>query len=486
MKNKIYAVSCLGLLALSLLSCRATRVESSPQTDIDLPASYATDTTQNNVDSSSVAHLSWKEFFPDTLLQGYIGEALRHNLSFLQTIERVSIARAQLRQSKAELFPSVGIGAQGYVQRFGEYTMDGGGNATTNTPDLARDKHIPDPYREFQIGVSFQWEADIWGKLTQKKRAAAARWLASQEAARLAQTLLVSEVATCYFELVGLDRQREVLEMALKEAQRSYELTFQLKQEGEETQLAVDQFHARTLQLQGMLLETRQQTGEKERALCTLMGRFPTTVARCSYDSLETMRFPTQRGIPAQLLQQRPDIREAEMQLKAAAADVSAARKAFYPSLQIGGSGGFNAFDLSKWFVSPASMVYDLGLGLTAPLFDRARIRTLWQSARSEERIALLEYHQTALKAYEEVCNLIAASELTLSRQELKKQESLVHRRSMSHANDLFKLSFIGFLEVLSADERYLNCELERIALCTENGILQARLYRALGGGDME
>ncbi len=484
MKTKQYGLLLGATLPLLLFGCRASRVESSPVPTADLPTAYATDTTRGTTDTATVALLGWQEFFPDTLLQEYIGEALRHNHSFLQTLERISIARAQLRQSRAELFPSVGIGAQGYVQRFGEYTMDGVGNATTNTPDLVRDKHIPDPYREFQIGLSFQWEADIWGKLSQKKRAAAARWMASQEAARLAQTLLISEVATCYFELVGLDRQRDVLEQALKEAQRSHELTFQLKQEGEETQLAVDQFHARSLQLQGMLLETRQQTGEKERALCTLMGRFPAPIVRCPYDSLETMRFPARTGIPAQLLQSRPDIREAEMNLRAAKADVAAARRAFYPSLRIGGSGGFNAFNLSKWFASPASMAYDLGLGLTAPLFNGAQIRTLWQTAQSEERIALSAYHQAALTAYEEVCNLIAASELTASRKALKQQESLVHRRSVSNATDLFKLNFVGFLEVLSADERYLNCELERIALSTENCILQARLYRALGGGN--
>ena len=138
------------------------------------------------------------------------------------------------------------------------------------------------------------------------------------EAARLARTLLVSEVGNAagdYYELVGLDRQAEVLELALAEARRSHDLTFELKQEGEETQLAsmrsisLMPVSPASLQLQGMLLETKQLTEEKERALCTLMGRFPAPVKRCAFDSIEQLRFPSQIGIPAQLLQLRPDIR---------------------------------------------------------------------------------------------------------------------------------------------------------------------------------
>lgn len=482
MKRKYWM---FGVAAVVLLSgCRASRVEQSPAVDVELPGSYdSTVATNTTIDSTSIAELSWETFFTDTLLQHCISEALANNHSFQQALERVSIARAQLRQSRSQLFPSVSAGVQGYVQRFGDYTMDGVGNETTNTPDLAKDRHIPAPYREFQLGVAFQWEADVWGKLTQKKRAAAARWYSSMEAARLARTLLVSEVAMLYYELVGLDRQAEVLEQALAEARRSHDLTYELKQEGEETQLAVDQFQARVLQLQGMLLETKQLTEEKQRALCTLMGRFPAPVARCSFDSIEQLRFPSQIGIPAQLLQLRPDIRQAEMELIAAKADVKAARKAFYPSLILGGSGGFNAFNLSKWFVSPASLVYDLGLGITAPIFNRAEIRSVWQAAQSRERIALSAYHEAALKAYEEVSNLIVASDLTAQHKQLKQEECLVNRRAVSNATEMFKLSFVGYLEVLSADVRYLECELEQIALSTEYCALQALLYRALGGG---
>ena len=118
--------------------------------------------------------------------------------------------------------------------------------------------------------MSFQWEADIWGKLTRKKQAAAARWMASVEATRFAQSMLISDLAIQYYELIGLDRRKEVLRNALASARRSHELTRQLKREGE-TQLAVDQFYARVLSIEGKLLENDQLIGEKERAIACLL-----------------------------------------------------------------------------------------------------------------------------------------------------------------------------------------------------------------------
>lgn len=111
--------------------------------------------------------------------------ALRNNHSFQQSMERIAMSRAALQRAKELLLPDVNLNIGASVNRFGEYTMDGVGNSETNVPSLPKDKHIPDPYRDFGLSLSFQWEADIWGKLTRKKQAAAARWMASVEATRL-------------------------------------------------------------------------------------------------------------------------------------------------------------------------------------------------------------------------------------------------------------------------------------------------------------
>lgn len=464
-------------LVILLCGCKAPML--APIEKITLPESYA----EVYSDTLNVDKLSWKCFFPDTILQGYIETALKNNYSFKQTLERITMAQTQLKLRKGALLPNMSLGIQGNVVKFGEYTMDGVGNSTTNTPDLSKDKHIPEPYRDFNIGINFQWEADIWGKLSQKKQAAAARWMSSIEAARLAQTMLISEIAIQYLELIGLDKQSDILKEAIAKTKASYELTYELKQEGEVSQLAVEQFHSYLLKLEGFLLDNEQLISEKERTLSTLMGSFPFKIKRMSFNEMEKVEFPIHVGVPSQLLQFRPDVRAAEMELLAAKADVSAARKAFFPSLVIGGNGGFNAFDISRWFTSPGSLIYSLGAGITAPIFKQYEIRSLFQNARSNQRTALYHYHETALKAYEEVANLVVANEQLEKRKKLKKKESMIHHRSISNANDMFKLNFIGYLEVLSADERYLDCELEYASLSTLNCVTKVMLYRALGGG---
>ena len=430
-----------ALALIALAGCKT------PELSMDERISLPESGEMGMNDTTFVKPLSWDVFFQDTLLRGYVDVALRNNHSFRQSMERIAMSRAALQRAKGLLLPDVNLNIGASVNRFGEYTMDGVGNSETNVPSLPKDKHIPDPYRDFGLSLSFQWEADIWGKLTRKKQAAAARWMASVEATRFAQSMLISDLAIQYYELIGLDRRKEVLRNALASARRSHELTRQLKKEGAETQLAVDQFYARVL---------------------SIVRKLP---------------VPLSEGIPANLLTLRPDVRSAEMGLIASKADVIAAKAAFYPSLVLGASGGFNAFDVGKWFHSPASLVYDLAAGITAPIFRRNEIRSMWNEAKASQRIALSQYHETALNAYTEVLDLYCASQTQTERIRLKEKESLAHQRSVVNAGEMFQLSYTGFLEVLSAEERYLDSELEHIDIVTDLCRKKILLYRALGGG---
>lgn len=475
MKNK-YTYVALVVSALAIGGCKAPSLTSTEK--IDLPETF-----QEEGDTITMASLSWREFFPDEQLVEYIDSALVNNHSFLKTIENVSIARSQMRIGKGALLPEVSLGIDGGVQRFGEYTMDGVGNSTTNTPDLAKDKHIPDPYKNLNLGLNFQWEADIWGKLTDKKRASVSRWMKSVEAKRLAQTMLICEVADMYYKLVGLDKKQSVLKEDIRKTADSYILAGELMNEGEESRLSVDQFRSRRLKLEEMLLDTEQQIAETERAFALLLGTMPFEIKRSRFEKISDYTFPVEAGIPAQLLRNRPDVKAAELELLAAKSDASAARKAFFPSLVIGGSGGFNAFSLDKWFSSPASMVYNLAAGITAPIFKKNEIRALWEEAKGRQKIALLDYHETALRSYIEVMNLITSSEQMNLRKSLKEEESRIHHRSIYNANELFKTGFAGYLDVLSADERFLDCELERIEINIAYCQIHTMLYRSLGGG---
>ena len=465
-----------ALAGVALVACKAPELATDER--VSLPRA-----TDKPYDTTFAEPLAWERFFPDSLLCGYVEAALAGNHSFRQGMERIAMSRAALRRAKGLMLLEVDLRLGASVNRFGEYTMDGVGNSETNVPSLAKDKHIPDPYRDFGLTVNLQWEADIWGKLSRKKQAAAARWMASVEATRFARSLLVSELATRYYELIGLDKREQVLRDALESFRRSYELTRQLKREGAETQLAVDQFYVRMRSIESQLLDNRRLIGEQERAIAALLGVFPFEVRRMSFERLEELPMPMGEGVPANLLVLRPDVRAAELELLAAKADVLAARAAFYPSLVLGAGGGFNAFDLGKWFQAPASLVYDLAAGITAPIFRRGELRALWEEAKSSQRVALLGYHETALRAYNEVIDLYEATRSDAERLRLKADETEAHRRSVENAAEMFRLSYIGFLEVLSAEERFLDSELERIDIMTDYCRGKVLLYRALGGG---
>ena len=477
LKSTTYAILSLTMLTLpTLTGCKSPALTADER--IALPDTYLQE------GDSCIAQLSWRDFFPDEMLKAYIDTALANNPSLLQTLEHVSIARSQVRLGTGALLPDISLGIEAGIQRFGDYTMDGVGNSTTNTPDLDPEKHIPSPYRNLNIGIQIQWEADIWGKLTHKKRAAVSRWLKSVEAQKLARSLLISETAGLYYDLIGLDKQYDILGDAIKDVQAAYQLTSELMKEGEVSRLSVDQFLSTRMRLEAERLAVKQQIGETERAFALLLGKLPFEVKRTSYKALRRFTFPLQQGIPASLLAQRPDVRAAELELLASKSDVQAARKCFFPSLTLGGSAGFNAFDLSHWFSSPASAVYSLAAGLTAPIFRRNEIRTLWENAKSNQRIALLNYHQQALQAYQEVVNLLEATQLTEQRRELKRQECMVHRRSVDDANELFRTGFAGYLDVLTANERHVDCEIEQVELNIHFCKLNALLYRSLGGGE--
>lgn len=434
-------------------------------------------------DTLTSARISWQEFFPDTILQNYISTALANNQSFQQILERVSQSSSILKQSKAALFPQVNMGINTGVRRFGEYTMDGVGNRETNVPSLAKDKHIPDPYRDFAIDINFSWEADIWGKLSNKKKSSFARWMSSLETVKLSQTILVSEVSNLYFQLIALDREMEVLQNAINNNEKFIDLTTTLKKEGDATQLSVDRFTSRKLLLQEKVYFIQQQTKRLELSFSVLLGTLPFKVERSPFEKIRNMRFPLSYGVPAQLLQIRPDVRASEYELYASKADVNAAKAAFYPSLVLGGKGGFNSFNISKLFVAPASLVYDLAAGIVAPIFNRKEIKALWEISKSNQRIALSRYHETALKAYSEVTGLMSDHEYINKRINVKKDELAINQRSIENANVLFRLYFIDYLDVLSAEEQYLTCELELVNLIQRQCMVQVDLYRAIGGG---
>lgn len=463
-------------LALSAASCKVV-TDPLPR-ELILPASYA-----GTQDSVTIGQMPWEIFYKDTFLVQYIGKALRSNQDLKIAIARNEIARTRFGMAKQNRLPTADLQIGSSVTRFGEYTMNGIGNDDTNRSEsLPADKQLSNPYQEWFAGLVFSWEADIWGKLSNRRKAALSRYLASKEFTHGATTWLVSEVATHYFELMGLDQEKKVLEENLALQQLGLELIRIQKAGGKVNQLAVDQFEAQLLNTRAQLVSAEQKILVNEAGINALLGRFPQSLRRSSFTDFNdsTAAFV---GEPEQLTVHRPDIRQAEFELAAAHADVNAARAAFFPSLSLSANTGFSAFDLSKWFFSPGSAVYGVAAGVSAPLFQRREIRALYTSANLEQKIALTHYEKAVLSGYHEVYTTWQGFN-NLGRQiSLKQEEVEVLTRAFNNSNDLFSVGYATYLEVITSQRRMLEAELELTRLKKDKMKMLAILYRALGGG---
>ncbi|WP_194775484.1 efflux transporter outer membrane subunit [Pararhodonellum marinum] len=435
----------------------------------------------------SAALLNWDMFFEDENLKKLVRIGLDKNQDNLKALQSINLARAQLSMAKGGLLPTVSGIAGASTRKFGEYTMDGIGNADSNlSPTVPEDKKIPDPYRDFFIGADFQWEIDVWGKLRNRKLAAAKRYLASEEMANNIKTWLIAEIAMGYYQLIGLDEELRILNDNIRLQELAVNLSKDLKFSGKETQLAVDQFEALMLNSKALAVEKKREIRTIELYLSTLLGTFVDEIQRLKME--EAFQDPEllELGLPSDLLIYRPDIRMAEQNLLATSADINAARAAFFPSFNLMGMAGFNAFDFSRLFLTPGSTVYQIGAGLMAPVFHRNQIRAEFEGAKASQKIALLDYEQTVLKSYLEILQWVNDFKMYDEQLQLKIYEVEVQKRSVDNSNTLFSVGYANYLEVLNAQSRALQAEIELVEIKTNQLQSQVKLYRALGGGWIE
>jgi len=434
-------------------------------------------------DSASAGAKPWRMFYGDSCLTSLVAVAVENNANTKIALERIRVAQSTYAIMRSGLFPRIDAAVNARVDKFGDYTMNGVGNDDTNRSEsLPPDQKLPDPYPEFFGGITFSWEANLWGKLSNRRKASLARFMASQEARHGVITQLVSALARHYYSLIGLDQEKKVLQQNLELQEMAFQLVQIQKAGGKVTQLGVDQFESQLLNTRSRLLRIDQQILATEALLNQLAGRYPQPLARWSINEYDSFTG-VPAGTPQQLIYQRPDLREAEFSLIAAGADVSVARAAFYPGLSISAATGFSAFEISKWFVAPASAIYSIGGGLTAPVFQRGRIKALYAAANARQRIALAEYQKTLLEAYHEVYTVGHNHHNLQGQLDLKQREVEVQRRASVNSNDLFSVGYANYLEVITAQRRLLDVELELTNL--KKDLLQNRavLYRALGGG---
>ncbi|HRH33556.1 MAG TPA: efflux transporter outer membrane subunit [Catalimonadaceae bacterium] len=476
--NKNLIVS--GLLLLSLWGCVPKNQGPIDSFALKIPKTYG------SVDSlkQPLALPSWKTFFEDSQLVALVNEVLVKNFDLNMAMQRLEMVRSEVVFTNGIRLPDLNAGIGAGVRRFGEYTMDGVGNFDTRkSPNLNDKQQLPNPIPDFTIGLSASWEIDLWGKLKSRKKAALARFLAGEQGKNLVLTALISNVAFQYYDLLNLTTELGIIEENYQLQSKAFEVVSIQKQSGMANQLGVEILQAQMLSSSARIFEIRQRLVAAESNLNLLLGRFPQSIpVRSNFlDMPLSSRFPN--GIPSEILNNRPDIIQAEYELKARNADLQAARMAFYPSLNISTSIGFQAFNAALLLESPASLAYTALSGLTAPLLNRRQLKANLLMSKAEQKTAYLNYEKTVVSGFAEVYNSLNNIENTEKMFEIKSQEVAVLKQSVSTSADLFRTGRATYLEVVNAQRNSLQSQLELSELKMRQFHARIELFRALGGG---
>ena len=296
-------------------------------------------------------------------------------------------------------------------------------------------------------------------------------------------TNLIAEIADSYYELLALDSQLDIVRQNIALQSNALEIVKIQKEAARATELAVQKFQAEVMASKSMEFDILQNIKETENKINFLLGRYPQEIARDKSNFLSLVPSVVNSGIPSQLLSNRPDIKQAELELAAAKLDVKVARAEFYPSLDISAAIGLNAFKPSYLFTIPESVLYSLAGDIAGPLINRNAIKAEYSSANARQLQALYNYERTILNAYLEVSNQLAKISNIGKSYDLKSQQVAALNRSIDVSNDLFKSARVDYFEVLMTQRDALESKLELIETKKEQLNATVYVYRDLGGG---
>ncbi len=339
--------------------------------------------------------------------------------------------------------------------------------------------HLPDYY----LGLQTTWEVDIWGKLRNKKKAAFSRYLSTSEGKNLVLTNLIAEVANAYYQLLALDNELDIVRETIQLQSDAFELVSIQKEATAANELAVKQLESQVLNSKALEYEILLKINEFENKMNFLLNRYPQTVKRNKSEFTKQLPFKIEVGIPADLLKNRPDIRRAEYELIGAKADLKSARAAFYPTLNIMGGPGFQAFKTGYLFMNPASMAYTVLGTLAAPLINRSSIKAVFKTANANQQEALFNYQKSILNGYIEVYNEIVTIKNLEKIHQLKSNEVAVLSEAIDASAVLFKTGRANYVEVLMTQKGALQSKIELVNIKQRQFNALVNIYKALGGG---
>lgn len=433
----------------------------------------------NLTEQINSANIKWKDFFDDPNLVSLIEIAVVNNKEINIVMQRISTAQNEIQARTGAYLPSVNIGTGAGGDKVGRFTRNG---AVEDNLPLANGT-FPSLLGDYQFGLVSTWEVDIWKKLRNSTQVAVLEYMATTEGKNFLLTNLIAEVARSYYELVTLDNQLQNLEKNIEIQQNGLQIVKQLQWFARSSTLAIKRYEAEVAKNQSRLYEIKQQITVTENRINFLLGRTPEPIKRISAGFMDIKPKLIDAGIPSQLLQNRPDIKKAELELQAANLNIDVARANFYPSFGIKAGIGFDAFALRYLVNTPESLAATLAGDLVAPLVNKNAIIAEYKNSNARQIQAAYEYEQTIINAYTEVLNQISNIDNLDKNYQLKKSQvdSLV--KSTDISIQLFKNARADYLDVLLTQRDALDAKRELIDTKQQQIMAVVNIYKSLGGG---
>jgi multidrug efflux system outer membrane protein len=417
--------------------------------------------------TNSFANLPWWQVFHDDTLQNLIRTALTNNYDVRIAVTRVAQARAAAAEARSQFFPQL--------------NYEGFAGAGKNVSD-----NLPSPTGAegnlFGGDANASWEIDLWGRIRRLNESARAQFLASKEARRDVTISLVAQVAQAYFQLLALDQQLAIARQSTNSYGESLKLFDEQLRGGVASKLETSSAEALMDSAAAMIPELEQQTALQENQLSVLLGQNPAAILRGKVSLEKQMPPEIPAGLPSALLERRPDIREAEQQLRSANAQIGVAKANFFPQLNLTGLFGKASTELST-FASGGEAAWSIAAGLTGPLFHGGQIRAQYAQARAARDQAALQYQAAVLNALQEVSSALISRE-TFARARVQQARAVdAYQEAVKISLERYRLGSVAYDVVLQEQQLLFPAENSLVQVQLNQLLAVVQLYRALGGG---
>jgi len=475
---RAFAIACsllMGVPGCGIPKLQTPLPASTAPPDFFLPASFNSEYPCDNS-----AFDGTHEFFTDPNLTTLFDQALFGNQELRILAQDIQIANNEIIKRRGVLFPFINFGGKASLDKLSTYTPQGADLGQIVTPAGGP---FPNPLPNFLIAADVSWQIDIWRQLRNARDSAGLRYLGTIDGRNYVVTRLVAEIAENYYKLMALDARLENLDRTIALQEQSLRVAIARKEAARDTELAVQRFQAEVRKNQSEKLIIYQDIIETENRINFLCGRYPQPVARDTAGFIDLNLHALKVGVPAQLLQNRPDIRQAERELAAAGLDVRVARANFYPKLTITGGVGYEAFNSKYLFVTPESLIYGVAGNLVAPVINRSAIRADYLSANAEQLQQLYDYQRTILNAFTEVVNRVSKVQNYSESIVIKKQQLESLETAVAVSSNLFQNARVEYIDVLFAQRDRNDARMVLIDTKKEQLSAIVNAYQALGGG---